>query len=60
MIEKTMSEFVSDVERLTLGAIKNDDTVKIQTSAGNAILISEAEWNIHVEAMKIILASNSH
>lgn len=59
MIEKTLSEFVSEAEKLTLNAILNDDFVKIQTAAGNAVLISEAEWDILVDGMKAIFSADS-
>jgi len=52
MIEKTTQEFIADAEDLLVGAVANDDFVKIKTHAGNAVLISEAEWNIMVDAFK--------
>lgn len=57
MLEKTTQEFIADAENLLNGAAVNDDFVKIKTSAGNAVLISEAEWNIMVEAMKHVLCA---
>lgn len=57
MLEKTTQEFITDAENLLIGAAVNDDFVKIKTSAGNAVLISEAEWNILVEAMKTVLCA---
>lgn len=59
MIEKTMSEFIAEAENLTLNAIRNDDFVKIRTVAGNAVLISEAEWNILVDGMKVLLTADN-
>lgn len=59
MIEKTMSEFIAEAENLTLNAILNDDFVKIRTNAGNAVLISEAEWNILVDGLKVLFATGS-
>ena len=56
MLEKTAQEFISDAERLLTGAVANDDFVKIKTSVGNAVLISEAEWNVLVDALKIVLS----
>ena len=55
MIEKTAQEFLADYEHLLLGAAGNDDFVKIKTSAGNAVLVSEAEWNIMVDAFKAVI-----
>lgn len=56
MLEKTIQEFIENAESLLIGAVTNDDFVKIKTKAGNAVLISEAEWNILVDAMKTVLA----
>lgn len=57
MLEKTTQEFIADAEQYLIGAAANDDFVKIKTSAGNAVLISEAEWNILVDAMKVVLTA---
>lgn len=57
MLEKTTQEFIADAETFLIGAVVNDDFVKIKTKAGNAVLISEAEWNILVDAMKTVLAA---
>lgn len=59
MIEKTLPEFISEAENLTLNSIRNADFVKIRTAAGNAVLISEAEWNILVDGLKMILTADS-
>ena len=53
MIEKTAQEFIANAEGLLIGAVANDDFVKIHTKAGNAVLISEAEWNIVIGAFKL-------
>jgi len=55
MLEKTAQEFIADAENLLVGAVANDDFVKIKTRAGNAVLISEAEWNILVDAFKMAI-----
>ncbi|MDY3984832.1 hypothetical protein [Dysosmobacter sp.] len=55
MLEKTTQQFIADAESLLIGAAANDDFVKINTSAGTAVLISEAEWNILVEAFKTVI-----
>lgn len=57
MLEKTTKEFISNAENLLLGAVANDDFVKIKTKVGNAVLISEAEWNMLMDAMKTVLQS---
>lgn len=55
MLEKTAQQFLSDAERFLIGAATGTDFVKIKTSAGNAVLISEDEWNILLEAMKLVM-----
>ena len=55
MLEKTMIEFIDDAEKLIVGAIVNDDFLMIKTDKGNAVLISEDEWNILVGAFKIAI-----
>ncbi len=55
MLERTMSEFIAETEKLTIGAITNDEFVIIRSSAGNAVLISEAEWDILRGSLKMIL-----
>lgn len=55
MLEKTTQEFIENAESLLIGAVTNDDFVRIRAKAGNAVLISEAEWNILVDAMKTVL-----
>lgn len=55
MQEKTTQEFLANAENLLIGAVANDDFVKIKTSAGNAVLISEAEWNVMVDALRVVL-----
>ena len=55
MLEKTMKEFLEDAERLTVGAIVNDDFLMIKTTCGNAVLISENEWRILIDVFKIMI-----
>lgn len=55
MLEKTLQEFTAEVERLTKRAVSDDEFVKIHTDAGNAVLISEAEWNILRDALNMVL-----
>ncbi len=56
MIQITEKEFLADAEALLIGAVADDNFLKIKTSIGNAVLISEAEWNVLTEAMKSLLA----
>lgn len=58
MIEKTLKEFLSDAENLTVGAAINDDFLTIKTDGGNAVLINEDEWNILRDAFKIAIGMN--
>ena len=53
MLEKTAQQFLSDAERFLIGAATGTDFVKIKTSAGNAVLISEDEWKILLDALKL-------
>lgn len=55
MPEKTIFEFLANAEALIIGAAANDDFVKIKTPKGTAVLISESEWNILIEAMKQVI-----
>lgn len=57
MKEVTATEFILDARDLLYAAVKNDEFLKIRTRAGNAVLISEDEWNILVDAMKVVLQS---
>lgn len=57
MLEKTTQEFIADAENLLVNAVANDDFVKINTRVGNAILISEAEWNVLVDAFKAVMCA---
>ena len=55
MLEKTTEQFLSDAERFLTDAATGMEFVTIKTSAGNAVLISEDEWNILLEAMKLVM-----
>lgn len=57
MLDKSLKEFASDVENLVIGAVVNDDFVKIHTDKGAAVLVSEAEWDIMVDYFHILLNS---
>lgn len=56
MIEKTSQEFLADAEALLVGAAANDDFLKIKTPSGTAVLISEAEYQILLESLKVLIA----
>lgn len=58
MKEITLSEFSNDVENFTVQAVRDDEFLKIRTKAGNAVLISEDEWNIFSDAMKLVLSAD--
>ncbi|WP_161474781.1 hypothetical protein [Acutalibacter sp. 1XD8-36] len=58
MKEITLSEFANDVENFTVQAVRDDEFLKIRTKAGNAVLISEDEWNIFSDAMKLVLSAD--
>lgn len=53
LIEKTAIEFLSDAQNLLNGAASDDEFVKIKTSTGYAVLISEEQWNLLVEALNL-------
>ena len=53
MLEKTTQQFLSDAERLLIDAATGMEFVTIKTSAGNAVLISEDEWKILLDALKL-------
>ena len=53
MLEKNTQRFLCDAERFRIGAATGMEFVTIKTRAGNAVLISEDEWNILLEAMKL-------
>ncbi len=55
MLEKSTEEFVADAAALIEGAINDDAFVKIHSKSGTAVLISEAEWNIVRDALKMVL-----
>lgn len=59
MLERTLNEFLSDAENLTIGAIINDDFLTIKTDSGNAVLISEDEWNILIDAFKMVIGGDN-
>lgn len=56
MLEKTLSEFCEDTENLVKNTVVLEDFVKIKTESGNAVLITEDEWNFLIEALKLHIA----
>ena len=58
MKEITLSKYANDVENYTVQAVRDDEFLKIRTRAGNAVLISEDEWNILSDAMKLVLTAD--
>ena len=57
MLEKTLDEFIKNAATLVNGAILNDDFVTVTTDVGKAVVISKAEWDILVDAMRRALTS---
>ena len=57
MLEVSTKEFLSAPEKYLLGAAVNDDFVKVRSKAGNAVIISEAEWSVCMEALKAVLTA---
>lgn len=57
MTELSMKEFLNAPESILNGAVADDEFVKVKTKSGNAVIISESEWNILIGAMKIAMNS---
>ena len=57
MLEVPAKEFLSDPEKYLLGAAVNDDFVKVRGRNGNAVIVSEAEWNIMLDALKMLFSA---
>lgn len=55
MLEISTKEFLSDPVKYLLGAAVNDDFIKVQNRAENTVIVSEAEWNIMLDAFKMLL-----
>lgn len=55
MLEKTLSEFCKEPETLVKNAITADDFVLIKSEVGNAVVISEAEWDILCDALQLTI-----
>lgn len=59
MKEIILADFAKDTENYTVQAVQDSEFLKIRTKAGNAVLISEDEWDILLDAVKLALAANS-
>ena len=57
MKEVTSQTFIANVEKLLADVFENDEFLKIRTKYGNAVLISEDEWNILTDALRVVLNS---
>ena len=57
MKEVTSQTFIANVEKLLADVFENDEFLKIRTKHGNAVLISEDEWNILTDALRVVLSS---
>lgn len=57
MLEISIKEFLSAPEKYLGNAVLNDDFVKVQGKFGNAVIVSESEWNVCVEALKAALTA---
>ena len=55
MINITMLDFLSEPETYLKNAAENDDFFTVQTKSGKAVVISEAEWNIMRDALKLVI-----
>ena len=55
MIDISMREFLSDPQTYIKNAAENDDFFTVQTKSGKAVVISEAEWNIMRDALKLVI-----
>lgn len=49
------SDEITDIKALALKTIFDDEAIKIKTDKGNAILISEQEWNILVDGFRLLV-----
>ena len=56
MLEITSQKFISNAESWLTGAAANDDFLKIKTSAGTAVLLSEAEYQILLDAFQALIS----
>ena len=57
MLEKTLAEFCKEPEALVKNFVTADDLVLIKSEVGNAVVISEAEWDILCDALPLVLQS---
>lgn len=54
----TENDLKNDLEKYLSGVIMDDVFLNVETKEGNAVIISEAEWNIMRESLNIVLKGN--
>lgn len=57
MKKVSLSSFLADAEALVRAAAA-DDVISIDTGSGSAVLISEAEWFVLRDALKLALGAS--
>ena len=55
MNEITKKDFLCNAEQILNDVLTDDELVKVATPHGKAVIISETEWNICREALKVLL-----
>lgn len=55
MRNMSLEQFKLNVEKVILDAANDIDFTKVSTDKGNAIIISEGEWKILVDALRILI-----
>ncbi len=58
MKEISLKELNTSLDYCIKNAILDDEFLKVSTDYGNAVIISEAEWNTLKELAGIVLKSN--
>lgn len=58
MKEISLKELSTSLDYCIKNAIIDDEFLKVSTDYGNAVIISEAEWNTLKELAGIVLKSN--
>lgn len=56
---KTLSELIENAKELITGVVAADNFVKVSTKAGNAVIISEKEWESLTNMAKYVLQSDT-
>lgn len=60
MLRINQADFIQNAEKLIHGAVVNDNFLTIETEHGNAVLITEAEWEMCCHALQMILTADIH